>query len=581
MMRSVSLTRNIKHGYGALSYLKGVSASPLHVSAVGLLGAAGLILVFTRDRLLGKLSSISRLTDGGNRSEKYYLVPGLQNLGNNCFLNVILQALASCSCLSTYLGKVMEASESWQMGDAGDSMALTVALAALLEELSEVCEGRVVLNPREVMLAMTLYIQNFNLTSQQDAAEAFLHLLSSLREEFSDCYPSNHSLLADAVTSVNCRVLSAKRIDNRNEQERWQQHFLGPFDGILGSILTCQSCSSQISLDYQFFHSLPLSPVLDSGATIMVGSPLEDCLKKFTAAEKVENYRCNRCWHIAAIRYLSVLGATEADIERLRMCDDQDSCNCQRIPHIEKLPWSNNIPCTIKQLFIARFPKILCIHLQRAAVNMFGEPVKLQGHIAFPLVLDLSRFITSGVGTKNWEELVPTKLANQQYQKPRGYPLFLNMQQNTRLPNSLHELTEETTSSVVAAPEQVKCTTHFEGFPGRGNMANMVQLEGCSGTTFTNADMQFDDKVRVTSQSGPSENHMYNLVSVVEHFGRPGGGHYTVYRRAKTGAQKEVPDKGCLWRWFRVSDSEVYDASEEDVLDCEASILFYERIMEN
>lgn len=31
-------------------------------------------------------------------------------------------------------------------------------------------------------------------------------------------------------------------------------------------------------------------------------------------------------------------------------------------------------------------------------------------------------------------------------------------------------------------------------------------------------------------------------------------------------------------QWFRISDSEVHTASEEDVLGAEATLLFYERI---
>lgn len=43
----------------------------------------------------------------------------------------------------------------------------------------------------------------------------------------------------------------------------------------------------------------------------MFGCTLESCLKKFLDAEKVENYFCQKCWHGAALKYLSVIGATE------------------------------------------------------------------------------------------------------------------------------------------------------------------------------------------------------------------------------------------------------------------------------
>jgi len=79
----------------------------------------------------------------------------------------------------------------------------------------------------------------------KDAAEAFLHLLCLLREEFGGCYAPKMSSLADIFASNN-RILTPIQRDCQSEQERWQQLFLGPFDGILGSRLTCQSCSSLV-----------------------------------------------------------------------------------------------------------------------------------------------------------------------------------------------------------------------------------------------------------------------------------------------------------------------------------------------
>ncbi|KAF9607791.1 hypothetical protein IFM89_001512, partial [Coptis chinensis] len=91
---------------------------------------------------------------------------------------------------------------------------------------------------------------------------------------------------------------------SQSEQQGWQQYLLGPFDGILCSALACRNCSSQLSMGSEFFHSLPLTPLLD-------GSDSIDCIKKFTAAELIENYRCNQCWHNSAIKYLSIIGGNE------------------------------------------------------------------------------------------------------------------------------------------------------------------------------------------------------------------------------------------------------------------------------
>lgn len=84
-----------------------------------------------------------------------------------------------------------------------------------------------------------------------------------------------------------------------------------------------------------------------------------------------------------------------------------------------------------------------------------------------------------------------------------------------------------------------------------------------------------------TCQIAPSETCLYRLVSVVEHFGRPGGGHYTVYRRVQghpLGQDLNGHLQAVSTEWFRVSDSEVHIVSEEEVLAAEATLLFYEKI---
>lgn len=72
---------------GVLPYTKWVSASGL----VGVLGAASFVLALRKDGKFGNFSGLPWFSERENRLEKLCLVPGLQNLGNNCFLNVILQ----------------------------------------------------------------------------------------------------------------------------------------------------------------------------------------------------------------------------------------------------------------------------------------------------------------------------------------------------------------------------------------------------------------------------------------------------------------------------------------------------------
>nr|CAB3453875.1 unnamed protein product [Digitaria exilis] len=74
-----------------------------------------------------------------------------------------------------------------------------------------------------------------------------------------------------------------------------------------------------------------------------------------------------------------------------------------------------------------------------------------------------------------------------------------------------------------------------------------------------------------------NNNTTYRLVSVVEHMGTMTGGHYVAYVRAAKIGGRQQQNRGSQ-SWFYASDGHVRETSLEDVLNCEAYILFYERV---
>ncbi|CAJ1937927.1 unnamed protein product [Sphenostylis stenocarpa] len=536
----------------------------------GLVGIVGAILTL-KD---GKVAIPLTFATHNSNSDKSLFVPGLKNLQNNCFLNVVLQALASCFCFRSFLHGVMSECGNKNLDE---NMPLSLSLATLLEELSSISGEKVTLSPRKTMLAMSNYIPNFNLTSQQDAAEAFLHLLCSLREEFGGCYAPKMSSLADIFASNN-RILTPIQRDCPSEQERWQQLFLGPFDGILASSLTCQSCTSQISINLEHFDCLPLSPVLSDTSTIRVSCTLVDCLKQFIVAEHVENYRCSYCWHNAAIKYLSVMEENEVELKKLRRCSDPEICDCRKMYNLDKLPWSNRFSHTLKQLSIARCPRILCIQLKRVSMNVFGELVKLQGHISFPLILDVLPFMTTWPGVKTQDIDVQSLSLNLKYNRRNFLPNHSDMQSEIRTLkfSGLNGARKEQINSDGLVDDRFVSSTN--GLELHND--TVFPCSDSSETTHSDAHMQSNVKVNVSCDLVSQETYLYQLVSVVEHFGKAGSGHYTVYRSARV-ESSDISDEQTPVHWFCISDSQVHTVSVEDVLSSEASLLFYERISRN
>lgn len=584
-----SLIHPFKHGIEILSatHWITVSASGFRISVASIVGVAGLLLAF-RDAKFRNFRNITSSFNGDDSRDKLWLVPGLQNLGNNCFLNVILQALASCSCFQGFLRKIVEEFEASSEDGRVGSMPLVVALDSLLEELSTVRHVNAVLSPRKVMLAMVQYLPNFNLSCQQDAEEAFFHILSSLREELSEFYALNRRSLADVTALSSCRILTPKAGVVHSEQERWSQNFLGPFDGILGSILTCQSCSFQISMDFQFFHSLYLSPVLRVGGSIMPGCSMVDCLMQFFAAEQLESYSCSHCWHTAAIKYLSLIDRNEADIEKLRCCSEQDSCDCKNISSVGALPWSNNFSRTFKQLHVSRAPKILCIHLQRASVNVFGEVVKLQGHISFPLTLNLSRFLKSDFEIMDSQRNLLNSRRIEPYQQPLHYNNYLKVQLDSNMSNNVYGQTAKS-AFVDEVVDEGFTQTPYEALGDKNTQAvqkepRSVDTRYCSNIMPCSTTRHPNGKLDGTRSLAHVGRNNYRLVSVVEHFGTSGSGHYTVYRRVAAKFNDGDCDGTSVSspvHWFCVSDSQVSNVSEKDVLAAAASMLFYEKVSES
>lgn len=82
-----SLIDKIKHdGHALLS-----SVSQFHVVA-GVLGVSSLIFA-VKSHKIGYLPDLFSKFDGNDSSRKLSSIAGLHNLGNNCFLNVILQVI--------------------------------------------------------------------------------------------------------------------------------------------------------------------------------------------------------------------------------------------------------------------------------------------------------------------------------------------------------------------------------------------------------------------------------------------------------------------------------------------------------
>jgi len=199
---------------------------------------------------------------------------GLQNIGNSCYLNSVIQCLLHCDPIRDYFVKGRFKSEinsrSKTKGKCAD------ATSSLFEDL---LNGRTS-SPSSVKSAVNRFSGLFRGTSQEDAQEFLRWYLEALHEDVQ-------------------KVTSKPRITKEAEsaREAWSQytsrensHIVDLCVGQLRSSLTCSHCGYVSNVWDPFWD---LSVPLPSGAR-----NVEDCLEEFRKEETLdgsEKPKCEKC----------------------------------------------------------------------------------------------------------------------------------------------------------------------------------------------------------------------------------------------------------------------------------------------
>ncbi|KAJ6355270.1 hypothetical protein OIU77_005789 [Salix suchowensis] len=185
---------------------------------------------------------------------------GLENLGNTCFLNSVVQCLTYTEPLAAYL----------QSGKHQNSchVAGFCALCAIQKHVSRALQssGRSLV-PKDLVSNLRCISRNFRNARQEDAHEYMVNLLESMHK---CCLPSG-------VASESPAALEKSLV-----------HKI--FGGHLRSQVECQQCS---------YCSNKFDPFLDLSLEIARADSLPVALRNFTAAEMLDGgekqYQCQRC----------------------------------------------------------------------------------------------------------------------------------------------------------------------------------------------------------------------------------------------------------------------------------------------
>lgn len=452
--------------------------------------------------------------------------PGLVNLGNTCFLNAILQALAPCSSVIQWIRDFLANKQ-----DSGKYFAsnLIKVLGVLNNDSIEYTEEYCPSDVFEALRARGWVITQ----DEQDAYEMFQILTQTLDEE---------STKYRAILPL----FDAAELQNESDKQKYQKtsdainrthtdlpllpktESKYPLKGLLASQLQCMKCQYKYPVKYDSFDSLSLT----LPAEYLGPLTLDQLLKKVVTPETVHDVECVGC-------------ARELGIDT------------------GKPPKST----FIKKLTIGKLPQCLCLHIQRTVWLNSGVPMKRFDTVSFPEVLSMADYV---------------------YNENRDCKsMFLplnNMSSRTRMygGHNKNGITK------FGSRPSVGVTSPTITMPYSGpvtllkalNYHNRTSMKGLSVETSVERVEQSNSRVQRLAQAYSTEtfspintDHVYKLTSTVTHLGGVFSGHFVTYRRMPTQNGQRFPNG-----WLYTSDTLVKKATVTEVMGTNAYLLFYEKI---
>lgn len=471
---------------------------------------------------LPSIGSFFHATSGKGLSDK---PPGLGNWDNSCYQNSVIQALSSLPSLSTFLDTALSISVE-------KSNSTREALKGIMAKLNDPSNmGKLFWIPEE--------LKNMSTYQQQDAQEYFSKLVDEIEREMSKIAKQKQSkagLSNLGGLRINSPYLphKGKAEDIRSTSESFRGRFSklnqlpdelasvllkNPLEGLLAQRVGCLQCG--------FVEGLSLIPF--NCLTVPLGKQwmydVRTCLDDYTTLEHIKGVECTKCTLLMNRKQLERLLPENRDRELAPILTEvqQSLCRDRFVAVNEALHADDFSDHTLlKKCNIPSKTRVSTTKTRQAVVARTPES----------LIIHINRSMfdeSSGLQCKNFADV--------------RFPQRLDL-----APWSLGSRTSDNARSPKIEDWSLD--------PSK----SMLPSE--------------------TEEPNSEAELMYDLQAIITHCGRHENGHYICYRkhraRSQTGGSLKAEDAES---WWRLSDEEVSEVSEEAVLaQGGVFMLFYEKI---
>ncbi|CAG8468746.1 6715_t:CDS:1 [Cetraspora pellucida] len=359
------------------------SLAPFVVTAIAVFA---LVTPFLASTPKSKSSKNKKKSASEDRKTNNNYVYGLFNQGNNiCFLNAVLQSLASLKNLRTYLRKKLESTTNH------DERLVTFALYTTLEKLNEPLTSQDSFNPTSIVWALqAANIKRLINRQQQDAHELFQLLSESLsvEDEISRRPKSLFDVDTIKLLANNNSNIPISLASGRN-----------PLIGLTACRISCMKCGYCGPIRHSSFDNISIPLPKQNIVT------LETLLKTYSGIEFIDEYNCPQCSLLETLaiiekrlaisdkKYLNKLKA-DKQIVKEALATDVDIDDSKLKFEVAQLV-RMNLPAT-KQTMFAKLPEIMALHFSRSIYLQNGMTLKNSCRVIFPEFIDLAQYTTTG-----------------------------------------------------------------------------------------------------------------------------------------------------------------------------------------